>query len=198
MVTPGFRKDTDMQWSRQWLGRIWSASQGAVRGRPVVFGVGLGAVVAAAVAAVFLWPSTGKDAVMPTARAYRDVDACLLTDSRGISPGLPAAPVWAGMQDASLATKARSSFLSAMGPDTQANVVPYVNSLLQQHCSVVVAVGSTPVDAVRSVASRQKGVRFVVVGDGVETANVSVVREGDRTKVREHVRDLLTSLTRAS
>jgi hypothetical protein len=198
MVTPGFRKDTDMRWSRQWLGRIWSALPGAVRRRPVVFGVGLGVVVAAGVAAVCLWPSTEKGGVRPTARVYRDVDACLLTDSRGVVPGVPAAPVWAGMQDASLATRARMSFLPAMGPDTEANVVPYVNSLVQEHCSVVVAVGATPVDAVRAVAPRQKGVRFVVVGGGSNSANVSVVREGDRTEVRERVRELLASLTRAS
>ncbi|MFI0962790.1 BMP family ABC transporter substrate-binding protein [Streptomyces sp. NPDC021080] len=154
-------------------------------------------MVAAVVAGVCLWPS-GDGGELPTARAYRDVDACLLTDSRGVAPGVPAAPVWAGMQEASRATKVRVSFLSATGPDTRANVEPYVNSLVQEHCSVVVAVGATPGQAVRAVAPRQKHVRFVVVGDGPGSANVSVVREGGKPEVQDRIRGLLTSLTGTS
>ncbi|MCX4609676.1 BMP family ABC transporter substrate-binding protein [Streptomyces mirabilis] len=185
------------QWSSRWLRLSWSASLGAIRKRPIAFGAGLAVVVAAGVTGVLLRPS-GDGPELPTARVYRDVDACLLTDSRGVVPGVPAAAVWAGMQDASVATRARASFLSATGPDTQANDVPYVNSLVQEHCSVVVAVGPMPVRAVRAVAPRQKGVLFVVVGDGPGSANVSVVSKGGSAEVREHVRGLVASLARAS
>ncbi|MFE9876055.1 hypothetical protein [Streptomyces sp. NPDC005784] len=102
------------------------------------------------------------------------------------------------MQEASRSTRVRVSFLPATGPDTRANVVPYVNSLVQEQCSVVVAVGATPVQAVRAVAPRQKQVRFVVVGDGPGSANVSVVRKGDQSEVRDRIRGLLTSLTGTS
>ncbi|MEU0435794.1 BMP family ABC transporter substrate-binding protein [Streptomyces sp. NPDC006290] len=155
-------------------------------------------MIAVVVAGVCLWPSADGGGEMPTARVYRDVDACLLTDSRGVVPGVPAAPVWAGMQEASRSTRVRVSFLPATGPDTRANVVPYVNSLVQEQCSVVVAVGATPVQAVRAVAPRQKQVRFVVVGDGPGSANVSVVRKGDQSEVRDRIRGLLTSLTGTS
>ncbi|MEU9399230.1 BMP family ABC transporter substrate-binding protein [Streptomyces sp. NPDC048242] len=187
-----------MQASWRWVGRIREALPGPVRRRPAAFGAGLGAVVLAGVAGVCLWPASESGGELPTARVYRDVDACLLADSRGVAPGVPAAPVWAGMQEASRATRARVSFLSAMGPDTQANVVPYVNSLVQEHCSVVVAVGSAEVRAARSVAPHQKGVRFVVVGDGSDSANVSVVKAGNAAQVREGVRGAVASLTGTS
>ncbi|MGH3190248.1 MAG: hypothetical protein ACRDPY_35980 [Streptosporangiaceae bacterium] len=40
----------------------------------------------------------------PSARQYLGFDACLLTGSRGLT-GPQAAQAWAGMQDASLATR---------------------------------------------------------------------------------------------
>lgn len=186
-----------MQWTPRWSRLNRSVLPEAVRRRPAVFAAGLGLVLAAVVAGVFLWPSD-DGGEMPTARTYRNVDACLLTDSRGVVPGAPAAPAWAGMQDASRATRARVSFLSATGPNTEANVAPYVNSLVQEHCSVVVSVGAVQAQAVRAVAPHQKGVHFVVVGDGQSSANVSVVSEGDRARLRERVREMVAGLTASS
>lgn len=183
-----------MQGLSRWFRLRWSALPGVLRTRRAALGAGLVGLTVAGVAGFCLWPSD-DGGELPTARVYRDVDACLLTDSHGVTPGVAAAPVWAGMQDASRATKVRVSFLSATGPETRANVEPFVNSLVQEHCSVVVAVGATQVQAVRAVAPHQKDVRFVVVGGGSGAANVSVVKEGSRPEVRDRVRGLLTSLS---
>src|SRR5688572_8099415 len=50
-----------------------------------------------------LWPATKET---PRERRYLDYTACLLTGEKGIADPA-AAPVWAGMQEASLATHAK-------------------------------------------------------------------------------------------
>ncbi|MGW3247612.1 BMP family ABC transporter substrate-binding protein [Streptomyces sp. NPDC001070] len=161
----------------------------------VCAGVGAALLVGAV---VWWWPS-GEREEMPTARAYRDVDACLLTDGRGVVPGSQAAPVWAGMQDASARTRVRVSFLQVMGPDTEGNAVPYVNSLVEQQCSVVVGVGGAEVKAVRAVARKPRAaVRFVVVGDGPAGTGVALVPAGGAEQVREAVSRTLTELARSA
>ncbi|MCW2937740.1 MAG: hypothetical protein JWN00_725 [Actinomycetia bacterium] len=67
----------------------------------------------------------------PRARQYLTFKACLLTDAQGIT-GKDAVPVWAGMQKASLETRARVQYLPAFGPTTVANAIPYLTSLIQQ------------------------------------------------------------------
>ncbi len=57
-----------------------------------------------AVAGFFLFRHDDRPPILDTrARHYKDVDACLLTDKKGITAGT-AADVWQGMQDASLKT----------------------------------------------------------------------------------------------
>ncbi len=143
---------------------------------------------------VWLWPSSEAGAPAPTARTYRDVDVCLLTDARGVVPGSPGASVWAGMRDASDRVRARVSFLQALGPDTEENAVPYLNSLVQEHCAVIVAVGASEDQAVRAVAGDQPATRFVVVGDGTSDRNVSMVRPGEDARVRSEVGRIVGNL----
>src|SRR5215469_1180521 len=54
------------------------------------------------------------------ARVYTAFDACLLTDADGVT-GAQAAPVWSGMQAASLVTSGKVSYLAVTGDDTAAN-----------------------------------------------------------------------------
>ncbi|KAB2589753.1 BMP family ABC transporter substrate-binding protein [Streptomyces arboris] len=105
----------------------------------------------------------------PRAREYRDVNSCLLTGERGIIAGTPAAPVWAGMQKASLETRTRASYVPVMGEQSAKNALPHLNSLLQRQCDVVVAVGDSQVEVVRAEAANHRAIRFVVVA-GSEAA----------------------------
>src|SRR5581483_11968632 len=100
--------------------------------------VGLLAVLAALVT-FLVWPR-GRQLPPARAREYRSFDVCLLTGAAGLSDRATAA-VWVGMQDASLVTRARVSYLPAVGPATAADVAPYEASLIQRNCQVVVAVG---------------------------------------------------------
>ena len=99
-------------------------------------------IAAAGVLAFSLWP---RSASAPHARSYLDVSACLLTDPSGIGPGTPAAPVWAAMQSASLATHVMVTYLRDGGP---ADARPMLNTLIERHCGVIIATGSAAPDVI--------------------------------------------------
>lgn len=68
------------------------------------------------------------------------------------------------MQKASLRTHAKVQFLATYGPDTAQNAIPYLNTLVQRQCSVIVAADPAPVGAIVSDAHRFPDTTFVVVG----------------------------------
>jgi basic membrane lipoprotein Med (substrate-binding protein (PBP1-ABC) superfamily) len=160
------------------------------------------AVVATGLVVLLLaWPS-GRQLPPPRARVYTEFSACLLTDDGGVS-GAAAAPVWAGMQAASLKTSGKVSFLAVSGPDTTANAVFYVNTLVQRRCDLVLAVGSTEVAAVRTQASVFPKVHFVVVDSGTATSssgassgNLSTVEQSSDAAVSSSVEKLVTQAAR--
>lgn len=164
------------------LRRWWVASAAVV----VAAGVALGWV---------LWPDPEPEA--PRARQYRDIDACLLTDSRGVA-GAEAAPVWAGMQEASLATLVRVSSVAVVDPQTPENAAPFLAGLAQRHCSVVFVVGEAPVGAVAEIAPRFPQVRFVVVGGDVAAAANVVPVGGSPDEVKAAVRAEVVALAPSS
>jgi hypothetical protein len=127
----------------------------------------------------------------PRARRYLEFTACLLTDERGIT-GPEAKPVWAGMQDASLATHAKVQYLAVSGPQTVDNAVPYANSLAQGRCNLVLAAGAVPGSAVGKAAPLFPGTRFVVVGDAPAAANVVAVNAATPETVRPAVTRIVT------
>jgi hypothetical protein len=137
-----------------------------------------------------LWPSPQPVALR--ARQYLAFDACLLTDSNGLA-GAQAAPVWAGMQDASLATRAKVSYLSVYGPDRPDNVVPFLAGLIQRHCDLIVAVGPSQVSAVVADAPTFSQSRFVVVGGDASGPNVTAVTDSAPELVRARMKALVTS-----
>jgi hypothetical protein len=133
--------------------------------------------VAAGVVVAALWISgtfSGGSGPAVRARVYANVDACLLTGSRGLSDPA-AAPVWAGMEDASLSTRARVSYLSVPGQATEANALPVLGSLLVMGCKVIVAEGDPERAAVLADAPRFPAVKFVVFGAGTAPSNVTVL-----------------------
>src|SRR5581483_9589438 len=83
------------------------------------------------------WPSPEPQ---PRARPYLEYTACLLTDGQGIA-GPVAQAVWDGMEDASLDTHARVQYQQVVGEASVGNALPYLSSLIQRRCAVVVAVG---------------------------------------------------------
>jgi basic membrane lipoprotein Med (substrate-binding protein (PBP1-ABC) superfamily) len=156
--------------------------------RWLVGGGGTALVVLVAVAAV--WASqSGSPA--PRVRRYLAYTACLLTDSHGIAAA-QAAQVWAGMQDASLATHAKVAYLPVMSGSTAAAADPYLSSLLQRHCAVVVATGTAQVAAVTAQAGRFPSVRFVVIGRVAARSHVTAV-EGPASRLRANVAGLITA-----
>ncbi|KAF6000037.1 BMP family ABC transporter substrate-binding protein [Streptomyces sp. WAC00263] len=140
--------------------------------------------VAVAVTGYFLSRTDTKRQVPDTrARHYKDVDACLLTGEDGITAGTTAAEVWQGMQDASLKTHARVSYVPVTGDQSAANARPYLNGLLQRSCDVVVATGKPEVTAATQTAPQYQKVDFVLVADAgadsTSAKNITVTRVGD-------------------
>lgn len=144
---------------------------------------------------------TGCGSGSPTAstdraRTYTDYRACLLTGMRGIAdPG--AAPAWAGMQSASLATHAKVSYLAVNGPQTEANAATYVGTLVVQQCDVIIAAGAAERAAVIAAARQFRSVRFAVAITSAgpvagAAANVEVVA-GDPAAVTTGVAGLVAS-----
>lgn len=142
------------------------------------------ALAAGGVAAWLLRPRPASEP--PRARQYIDFTACLLTDEQGIqSP--QAAPVWAGMQDASLATHAKVQYLSVSGPQTVDNAAAFLASLTQGRCNLVFATGDTPVTATRENAAKFPTVAFYIVGAGANTANLTHIPANTEQTVNDIV-----------
>ncbi|MFI8351525.1 hypothetical protein [Streptomyces sp. NPDC085596] len=149
--------------------------------RTIMLATGTLAVVAAVVVVcAFLFGGDDRPPIPDTrARHYTEIDACLLTGKDGIAAGTPAAAVWQGMQDASLKTHARVNYQQVMGEQSVGNARPFLNSMLQGSCEVVVAVGGPEVSVAAEAAPKYGKTSFVLVGGGRSGDNVSVVRTGE-------------------
>jgi hypothetical protein len=138
-------------------GGWWRARSGRAR-LLLLGGPGLVAVAVVVLLVVTLtWGTT------PRARQYIAFTACLLTDSHGLA-ARPAEQAWSGMEKASLATRAQVEYLPVMSGSTPAAAMPYLASLLQRHCKVVIASGPAQVAALVSERARPAGVRLVAMG----------------------------------
>jgi basic membrane lipoprotein Med (substrate-binding protein (PBP1-ABC) superfamily) len=95
------------------------------------------------------------------------------------------------MQDAAAATRAKATYLTVNGPATAANAVPYANSLVQEHCNVVLAVGAPQAGALAQIAARNPKTAFVIVSDTTSfaTANLKTIgiTASTRTQVEQAV-----------
>jgi hypothetical protein len=170
----------------------WSAVvQLSGRWRWVLWGVA--ATLAAVLAVLVMWPSPRP---APRARPYLAFTACLLTDGQGLA-GSAAGPVWAGMQDASLATRAKVQYLPTVGVADVAGVLPYLASLAQRHCDLIVAVGAAQVAAVDAAAEKYPDTRFVTVGGARPGPNVTVVDGSSAPQVRKRISSLVRAAVRS-
>lgn len=129
------------------------------------------AVAVGAGTGLALTGSPGGRSLPPTrARVYENVDACLLSGPRGISAA-PDSAVWAGMEDASLATRVRVSYLAVTGPVTEVNALPFLGSLLVRGCQVIVAADAAERAAVLADSRKYPRVRFIVAGPEIAGPN---------------------------
>lgn len=191
--------------------RAMAAAAGVLRGRGAWVAGGVAAAVALGLAGAWLFTDEEKPGPPdPRARQYKEFDACLLTDEKGIAQGTLAASVWQGMQKASLETRARVSYVPVMGPQSVANVRPFFNSLIQRQCDVVVAVGAPQTQVTRADAGQHAKVRFVVVDGGSaekagkaektekakEAGNVTVAQPGEELEAT--VADVIRHAVRTS
>ncbi|MBQ1051958.1 hypothetical protein KBX50_26305 [Micromonospora sp. C51] len=116
-----------------------------------------------------------------------------MTDDQGIS-GVAAAPVWAGMQETSVATLTKVQHLSVVGPQTADNAAAFVAGLTQSQCDLVILVGEAPSAAAVAAAARFPTQRFLAVGnrgDGTPQNLVWVTGSSDaiRNGVQQAIRD---------
>ena len=154
-----------------------------------MFGVVTGAavVLAACLLGWLVRPSPSHIPGAVSVRQYLDVKACLLTGSGGVSDG-SAAAAWAGLRDASLATKAMVSYQPVIGPATGSAALPYLASLAQRQCRVIVAVDTGPVAAAVSDAARFGQIRFLVIAARRSSANVTAIPPAPAAQLRTAVR----------
>lgn len=155
-------------------------------------GVVAGAVVVAGLSTWALWPDD-PDPAPVRERQYREATACLLADDHGLE-GDPAKAAWAGMQDASLATRVQVQYLAIVGPQTAENGVTFFNTLGAQHCSVIVAAGAVPVASMVQGYQQFPGVRFIAVGGDPKGAPLAVVGAGSPDEVRSGVKDAVAKI----
>lgn len=172
-----------------------------------IFLGGAAALAAAATATALVLTSSdsGKDRALPPARArvYTDQQACLLTGERGLADPA-AAPVWAGMRDASAGTHAKVTYLAMAGEQSPAAAGPYLATLAGRKCTVVLTVGAAPDGAVPAAGPKFPDTRFVTVGatgtgKGAGKgggANVTAVPGGSAAGTRDAVRAAVTDALR--
>jgi hypothetical protein len=163
--------------------------------------LGLGGVMVVVAGAVALgvW-ALGRGSAAPSpaaarARVYETFQACLLTGPRGII-GAPAGQAWAGMEDASLKTRAKVSYLTVSGPATEANAASFLGSLLVRKCDVIIAADPPEQAAVLADARRFPRVRFIVAAHAlpqiVGESNVALA-SASRTGLRSAVGAMVTA-----
>lgn len=110
------------------------------------------------------WPSAPSIPGADRVRQYANTRACLLTGADGVADPVAAA-AWAGLQGASASSRAMISYLPVQ-TGSNAAAVPYVASLVQRKCTVIVAVGRPQVAAATSQAARYQHVHFIVIIPG--------------------------------
>ncbi|MFI9390912.1 BMP family ABC transporter substrate-binding protein [Streptomyces bauhiniae] len=199
----GWRANKKAPENRYRLGLLRAMTAAARLSRDRRAWIAAGAVLLVAVAAAVWVHLAGRQDGPPDTRArqYKEFDACLLTGDKGIAQGTDAASAWEGMQRASLETRARINYVPVPGEQSVAGTRPFVNSLMQRHCGVLIAVGASQAQVAHEAAANHPEVRFVLV-DGASTAgrdkaeNVTVAEPG--ASLPEAVADVIRRAVAAS
>lgn len=118
------------------------------------------------------WASSASDKPTPRARQYAAFTQCLLTDAAGVTSA-SATPIWAGMQQASTSTVAKSQFLAVPPGTAAADDSSYADTLIARNCDVILAVGEAPTHAVSTAAAANPNRRFLVIGSTPVAGNTA-------------------------
>ncbi|WP_433040878.1 hypothetical protein [Dactylosporangium sp. CS-033363] len=124
------------------------------------------------VAAIITWAVWPESQDAPRSRQYSEYTACLLTDTQG-PQGPDAAPIWRGMQSASLKTHAQAQFQQVSDPLTLDNARSTLAGMTQGRCNLVFAAGDKPVAAIREDAKKYPSVHFYLLGGGADATNLT-------------------------
>ena len=142
-----------------------------------------------------LWPSPATP--QPRARQYLDYTACLLTGAQGIAEP-DAAPVWAGMQQASLATHAKVQYLPVTDPPTIENASAFLAGLAQGNCDLVFAAGAKPTAAADLRAGAFPNVTFYVLARGTDSGNLTHLDDSTPARSQARVNDIIQKAVAAA
>ncbi len=154
--------------------------------------------LALVVAGSLVWVGvSGGAARASRARRYLTFTACLVTGSQGVASG-EAAVVWAGMEQASVATRVQVEFLPVKVGSSAAAAVPYVDGLLQRRCGVVIATGAAQVAALDAAAAGGPSAVLAVVGGPVGVGRGVTRLPGGRAARAAVVRLISAAVQRAS
>jgi hypothetical protein len=104
-----------------------------------------------------------------------------------------AVPVWNGLQQASLATRAKIQYLAVTGPQTVDNATTFVATLAQTNCDLVFAAGDIPVTSVNQSAPTFPNTRFLIVHGTATHSNVSIVDGQTPQQITAAVNQIVTN-----
>ncbi|MEU9243755.1 BMP family ABC transporter substrate-binding protein [Streptomyces sp. NPDC048385] len=98
----------------------------------------------------------------------RNFRACLINDQHDSAM---AQSVWSSLQQATSGAAVNAQHLEIPKSGTAASL-PYINSLVQRHCGLIISVGPDLHDAVTTAARHNPHQRFIIVGSPIKLANV--------------------------
>ncbi|MCW2873009.1 hypothetical protein [Actinacidiphila oryziradicis] len=152
---------------------------GLVRRQPVVIG---GAVAAAVVVARVTVLLTGGGTGRPRAdNVSRNFRACLLVSPANATDARLAKAAWEGMQDAAKSGHVNAQRFPTPTIDAKA-ALPYFNGTVQQHCGVIITVGTGMKPATEAAATANPHQEFAVVGAASTRPHISAIAASDSAK----------------
>ncbi|MGC0422609.1 BMP family lipoprotein [Embleya sp. AB8] len=114
--------------------------------------------------------SSGSSATPGGTQAAKiDFKACMVTDTGGIDDRSFNASSWAGLQQANKDLGVQVKYITSK---TENDYVPNLNSLVNDKCGLIVAVGGLMADATKAAASTNKDQKFAIVDSSSIEPNV--------------------------
>ena len=166
--------------------------------KPYLIGASAAAVAGLIVWVLFPQEDQGRE---PREREYLQTTAGLLTDEQELR-GEVARSAWAGMQEASLATRIKVQYLAITGPQEAANGLSFYNTLGLRQCTVIIAAGPVPAAAMALGSDQFGGIENVAIGDAPAampsprpsgTATVVAVDDASPETVQRRIKEIVTA-----
>ena len=142
-------------------------------------------VAVVTVLVVFVFTSGPAPSAQPDISSNFKV--CLLDSAQGEGD---AKIVWNGVQSATKKVPINAQQLTVPA-GSGVDPAPYLNSLVQLHCQLVITSGVELADALKAAATNNPDIRFLHIGDPVDLPNVRTVQGAavTSTLIRDEVLD---------